>query len=97
MYFRGVEENKRSPLDLLIAVCRATSNAAIPKPVSYVISSKRQVKSNVMCSGMLEEGTYMIGIVSIVSSKFEFSYPGCSRFSGFGESGNDVDLNCDSE
>ncbi|XP_031551035.1 calpain-15-like [Actinia tenebrosa] len=58
---RGVAENKRSPLDLLIVVCRSTAAGdSSPKPVSFVMRSKRQVKSSVMCSGILEEGTYMI-------------------------------------
>jgi hypothetical protein len=69
-YFRGVAEDKRTPLDLLIVVCRSTAGDTTPKPVSFVMSSKRQVKSSVMCSGILEEGTYMIGNIYIYNPFF---------------------------
>ena len=60
--FRGKSEGNKALLDLSIIVCRTSSDTTNPKPLSLVCHSKRQVKSNVSCSGILEEGTYMIGM-----------------------------------
>lgn len=57
---RGMAEGVKSLLDLSIIVCRTSSGTASPKPQSVVCHSKRQVKANVSCNGILEEGTYMI-------------------------------------
>lgn len=57
---RGKSEGNKALLDLSIIVCRTSSDTTNPKPLSLVCHSKRQVKSNVSCSGILEEGTYMI-------------------------------------
>ena len=48
-------------LDLSIIVCRTSSGTLSPRPLSLVCHSRRQVKSDVSCNGILEEGTYMIG------------------------------------
>lgn len=57
---RGKAEGVKALLDLSIIVCRTSSGTANPRPLSLVCHSKRQVKSNVSCSGILEEGSYMI-------------------------------------
>ncbi|XP_032234335.1 calpain-D isoform X2 [Nematostella vectensis] len=59
-FMKGTAEGVHSPLDLSIVVCRSTGSNTSPQAVSFVMTSKRQVKSSVMCSGMLEEGTYLI-------------------------------------
>ena len=58
---RGMAEGVKSLLDLSIIVCRTSSGTLSPRPLSMVCHSKRQVKANVSCNAILEEGTYMIG------------------------------------
>lgn len=60
-FFRGKAEGVKSLLDLSIIVCRTSSGTLSPRPLSLVCHSRRQVKSDVSCNGILEEGTYMIG------------------------------------
>ena len=55
---RGVDHQRRSPLDLCILVCR-TSGGSFPG--SMATHSVRKVKPSVSCPAMLEEGEYMIG------------------------------------
>lgn len=57
---RGMAESVKSLLDLSIIVCRTSPGTSSPRPLSLVFHSKRQVKSNVSCNAILEEGTYMI-------------------------------------
>ncbi|XP_020605318.1 calpain-15-like [Orbicella faveolata] len=57
---RGKAEGVKSLLDLSIIVCRTSSGTLSPRPLSLVCHSRRQVKSDVSCNGILEEGTYMI-------------------------------------
>ena len=58
---RGKAESVKSLLDLSIIVCRTSSGTLNPRPLSLACHSRRQVKSDVSCNGILEEGTYMIG------------------------------------
>ena len=60
-FSRGKAEGVKSLLDLSIIVCRTSSGTLSPRPLSLVYHSRRQVKSDVSCNGILEEGTYMIG------------------------------------
>lgn len=57
---RGIPEGSRSLLDMSVIVCRTSTGTSNPRPLSLVFHSKRQVKSNVSCNAILEEGTYMI-------------------------------------
>lgn len=57
---RGKAQAVQSLLDLSIIVCRTSSGASNPRPLSLVFHSKRKVKANVSCNAILEEGTYMI-------------------------------------
>ena len=63
--FRGKAEGAKSLLDLSIIVCRTSPGTSSPKPHSLVFHSKRQVKANVSCNAILEEGSYMIGMLLI--------------------------------
>ena len=63
--FRGKEEGAKSLLDLSIIVCRTSPGTSSPKPHSLVFHSKRQVKANVSCNAIVEEGSYMIGMLLI--------------------------------
>jgi len=57
---RGMAEGVKSLLDLSIIVCRTSSGTSSPRPLSLVCHSKRQVKANVSCNSILEQGSYMI-------------------------------------
>ena len=63
--FRGKAEGAKSLLDLSIIVCRTSPGTSSPKPHSLVFHSKRQVKANVSCNAILEEGSYMMGMLLI--------------------------------
>ena len=66
--YRGIPEGSRSLLDMSVIVCRASTGTSNPRPLSLVFHSKRQVKSNVSCNAILEEGTYMISMYTKCSS-----------------------------
>ena len=72
VFIRGLAEAVKSLLDLSIIVCRVPSDTPNSRPLSLVCHSKRQVKANVSCSGILEKGTYIIG--TLPDSRLEFPH-----------------------
>ena len=86
--FRGKAEGAKSLLDLSIIVCRTSPGTSSPKPHSLVFHSKRQVKANVSCNAILEEGSYMIGTL-LISRKVK-SGPFASRWCYMGRFANTI-------